>query len=467
MSYTFWSLTLLCTSLFLFASGENILCSDNPSDENCKRKLHTVNIFNTRRRGSFRPIDPINEVLNLSNHALTRLLSGRNHQLFDTTTHYPNLYKTAESFTYTTPYNRDEVPYINLYGVTDLILSNNNVTVETLMTILRDQRIGEDSQTHPLKYLDLSCLNISWLPSSIFGQFSTLRVLKLNNNPIGDIGNVENAIGSLRNSLRELDLSGCGLKFLPDVFPGFLLTKLSLNNNLLTTVPKLYFILQSLLKLSIDGNPLSVLDDKSFRMYYNIEEISADNCSIHTITGETFSQNVRLSRLNLRNNNIRYLFPTDIPLKHTIVTLENNPWDCTCRNLWLMKETHNQFGSLVNSYSLRCSTPSLYANRPLYEVARSIENLDNCDSLFFNLLRKPLPPPPPHSHLFSSFISKKAMANLFISFGLLAIIATVAAVVLIRKFNYKSRQQIYKPLYNILEQEQEPGYLDEKVIQHM
>lgn len=76
------------------------------------------------------------------------------------------------------------------------------VQVDTLVTILHDQRIRNNSEeTLVLKYLDLGYLNISWLPDHIFRQLQ-LQVLKLNNNPIGSIENIIHAIIQLNISLQ-------------------------------------------------------------------------------------------------------------------------------------------------------------------------------------------------------------------------------------------------------------------------
>lgn len=64
------------------------------------------------------------------------------------------------------------------------------------MAILHDQRHG---QMNSLRYLDLSYLNISWLPDYIFEYFPNTEVLKLNNNPIWDMNNIKYAIRQLKN----------------------------------------------------------------------------------------------------------------------------------------------------------------------------------------------------------------------------------------------------------------------------
>lgn len=77
-------------------------------------------------------------------------------------------------------------------------------TVDELMTVLHDQRYGDSKDKYILKYLDLSHLNISWLPENIFEFFPTIEVLKLSNNPIRTMENITSAI----KTLKKLEVCG-------------------------------------------------------------------------------------------------------------------------------------------------------------------------------------------------------------------------------------------------------------------
>lgn len=114
--------------------------------------------------------------------------------------------------------------------------------------------------------------------------------------------------------------------------------------------------------------------------------------------------------------------------------------------------------------NFRCGTPSMYANRTLYEVAASVEATRNCDLLFFDLFHTPSLPPASYS--FGSSMTKKGVTNLFIIAGLLALFSVIATLILIRKFNYNSRLHIYRPLHKILQQK-DTRLLSEENIQHM
>ena len=97
---------------------------------------------------------------------------------------------------------------------------------------------------------------------------------------------------------QELDISGCGLQHLPfDSFIGLRIRSLNLSNNLFMNVPSLNYLSYSLLKLSLDNNRISFLDDTSFRTLHFIEEISAENCGIQDIAGETFLTNDNLRKV--------------------------------------------------------------------------------------------------------------------------------------------------------------------------
>lgn len=116
----FQGIYFLSTSLFVFVSGENILCSDINS---YRCILQALDVFNPHRNGSC----PTNGIIYLSNHNLTKwILNNRTESLFNITTQSTVLNHSAEMFA--TAYHREDVPFIDLCGVVYLILSNNSVS---------------------------------------------------------------------------------------------------------------------------------------------------------------------------------------------------------------------------------------------------------------------------------------------------------------------------------------------------
>lgn len=448
--------------LVVLVSSENVRCPDANYEENCVLRLGAAKTRIRPRRGSYWPISPSPTGLNYSNHGLTELILARRNAEKNII-HKP-VGDGIESFEPESADNVDGIPYIDLFGVPSLILSHNNITVHELMYILHDQRTEDSNNTYILHYLDLGYLNISWLPENMFEFLTRVEVLRLNNNPIRYMENVMLSIKALEN-LQELDISGCGLQYLPfNMFQGLRISALNLNNNLLTSVPNLNYLSYTLRKLSIDNNPISFLDDTSFRTLYFIEEISAENCSIQGITGGTFSTNDNLRKLNLKNNSLHYLLPTDIPWRSSWISLENNPWDCSCRNLWLMKETYESRTNLVNPNLIRCRTPAVFKHWTLYDVFNVLLKQDECKEFFnefVNLSGMLTPLPPPQQERQGQwFYEKPEMMTLFI----IAVLLTVFVVVLRRKCIHSSRPYL---VYNILQHQNRETLCDKNVTQHI
>lgn len=468
------------------ASGENVHCPDADYRENCVLKVHTPNIRRHPQSVSYQPIYPLFGLRDYSNYGLTNLILARRNNAGNVDDKPVNNVRnssspvssaidrdnwpTSEAIPIILPTSSgDGIPYIDLSHVRNLILSNNSLTVDELMTVLHDKRYGYSKEKYILKYLDLSHLNISWLPENIFEFFPTIEVLKLSNNPIRTMENITSAIQTLKK-LEELDISGCGLQHLPfDSFIGLRIRSLNLSNNLFMNVPSLNYLSYSLLKLSLDNNRISFLDDTSFRTLDFIEEISAENCGIQDIAGETFLTNDNLRKLNLKNNTLHSLLPSDVPWRSAWINLENNPWDCSCRNLWLMRETYQLYTNLIHSQNIRCRTPSRFRHWSLVDVYNILKDNNECMELIDEFVKtsigmeiQPGSPSPTASYrdLRGLWFCEKVALNLLVVASLLIVFA-----ILLRKKCVRSSKPYV--IYNILQQDKLNLDRKSNIIQHM
>lgn len=230
--------------------------------------------------------------------------------------------------------------------------------------------------TH-LKHLDLSFNRVTHIQENSTLS-SSLTVLLLNNNKIKEIP--KHLFEKLIN-LKTLSLANNNIHYVPyDIFPRLnALEKLDLQSNEIVNFPGGSFEgLVKLTVLNISKNPFSELNEKLFQNNVNMHVLDARDTYIYRIRGNLLSKLKRLQVLNMSHNNhlttiddfkfsssnhlqyidLRFANLTTVPkflLYLDVVeelSLDGNPWQCTCTSIWFSHWLANH-RHLVNN-SLVC-----------------------------------------------------------------------------------------------------------------
>ncbi|KAL0130696.1 hypothetical protein PUN28_002374 [Cardiocondyla obscurior] len=288
-----------------------------------------------------------------------------------------------------------------LSNLIELDLSYNQLTAEYLKPHIFEGKYSPEAY-EPLsnvRTLDLSYNILRWLPILCFEHLADLKVLKLAGNPFGLFDyRTSIAITSL-SFLEELDISNCQLKNLPNIqfHNANYLKKLDLSRNNLTVVPEALEGIKTLEHLSLDGNPIRVINkanvfpslpalrELTMREMPNLTEIGYGGLSALSGLENLYLQNCRklwrideyaiaskttegtiwppLRKLNLEFNALQILPMLLVGRwdKLEELRLANNQWSCDCRNQYLIGTILPEYGEEIMGKNqideLTCSAP--------------------------------------------------------------------------------------------------------------
>lgn len=156
-----------------------------------------------------------------------------------------------------------------------------------------------------------------------------------------------------------------------------------------------------LTQLYLIKNKISILQNNSFGKHSNLEILNICRNSIHIIQQDAFAGLTKLRQLHLCQNNILQLNPDlFVPLKSLtllnlqsnvisyfdvpqlfhleLITLEGNPWNCSCSLLKLLNWMNTSNVTLENADSTMCSYPSIFKGYGIKTAPYTVE----CHSKF-------------------------------------------------------------------------------------
>lgn len=192
-----------------------------------------------------------------------------------------------------------------------------------------------------LKNLNVSNNFIEQIPEKSFAGLFSLKQLSLQNNKIMSID--ANAFNQLFD-LELLDLSSNKLKELdPNLLtiPSIKLKRLFLQNNQLETIAdNLFHNTRKIIQLDLSNNKLKSLPEFTFREMVNLRVLHLENNLIDTFSLRQLHQNRQLRVIFLHYNQLTHIDDFDRNAlnrlsKATILTIDNNPWQCACMDQML------------------------------------------------------------------------------------------------------------------------------------
>lgn len=220
------------------------------------------------------------------------------------------------------------------------------------------------ANTFPLKRLqtlDLSHNDINKIKAMAFRDLNSLHVLNLTNNAINELNeqtfvglgklqtlhltmnhilNIQpNTFGHLRAILR-LDLSANAIQTLSgNIFGNQILPleKLFIQRNSIETVqPRAFDKVPYVDFLSLAHNRIASLDENLFEALKNLKKLQLHNNRIELIPQKLFEDISGISELQIKYNRLTFLPNSQYPFKNLQkVTMEGNPWQCSCLKLIL------------------------------------------------------------------------------------------------------------------------------------
>ncbi|CAH1794413.1 unnamed protein product [Owenia fusiformis] len=208
-----------------------------------------------------------------------------------------------------------------------------------------------------LEKLYLTGNSMRILPEQAFyyGYLPLLNILDLSNNSISDIG--DTSFQYLRN-LSKLNLRNNNLASVPLFENAALdLDDLNLGDNKIEQVPHDGFKTLTYLKiLSLDGNMLTDLPHSAFWSLKHLNVIHLENNQLRLLWYNLFHVPWEtLQEVYLHSNNIDVIHPHLLPWRQLkVITLERNPWECTCHATWMWSIE----AVINNSTSIICKTPT-------------------------------------------------------------------------------------------------------------
>uniref|UniRef100_A0A1I8PJH9 LRRCT domain-containing protein n=1 Tax=Stomoxys calcitrans TaxID=35570 RepID=A0A1I8PJH9_STOCA len=307
----------------------------------------------------------------------------------------------------------------NLNKLAKLDLSHNNITTKVLDPDVFKGKYAADKYEPitTLIELDLAYNDLHALQNDLFEHLPNLEILILCKNTFQVIDtSTLVAIASL-SSLKTLDMSYMEISVLPETIfhsPNELET-LILSGNLFHEVPKAFKWTKNLKKLVLDENPLgdfvkgNFSDSLNTLQYLSISFltdttrigpgalnvlqnlttlIASDNPRLSSIHELAFTKNTTnpdifayppLTKLYLNNNNLQKLEREWIQRWDLVKTIDlrYNPWACDCSNSYLihtlMKEINTTTPQLTKN--VVCSTPEAWKNRPLLQLTADNKEL--------------------------------------------------------------------------------------------
>lgn len=254
-----------------------------------------------------------------------------------------------------------------------------------------------------LEFLDLSDNELSdinqvKLPSSLRklvlerNQLSMTSVAEFNYGRVRELDLSFNQLnGSLKPSsflnsytLRNLDLSFNALVSLTNQCFAWCpkLKNLNLKHNKIEVMQPLAFVqLRSLKSLDLSSNGILELPLDIFKPLVNLEHLDLSNNHLQVISSTLTTGLVSLDTLKLAHNDIIKIEPLkDVTESLSTLLLDSNPLECSCQlkqfQAWIQDSVHL---SLSSKRSVRCSTPTKYANA----ILNNLDQLtcDDNDSL--------------------------------------------------------------------------------------
>ncbi|KAF4521506.1 hypothetical protein B566_EDAN001806 [Ephemera danica] len=313
----------------------------------------------------------------------------------------------------------EELAFQELGNLTFLDLSNNQLTTDALTPNIFKGHYAPDGYMplKSLKVLHLGYNSLHSLDQDLFEHLTYLTELSLKSNPFKVLDHQTIVAISSLDYLKVLDLSYTSLSTLPEGSlhtPRFLV-ELDLQGNLFKEVPTQALAdTHGLQVLSLDDNPIRVLDNVSFPSLEALERLTLSFLPNLTRIGEKTFANMRslkeliitdnkrlefihpdafkdqydyerdqwtLKHLYLKNNQFGVL-PRDLIKRWNALetlTLENNPWVCDCENQWMLDELMHLLDSM-NSNHLVCEEPVDMRGRTMQELSNNGYHLQCVDT---------------------------------------------------------------------------------------
>ncbi|XP_071961543.1 protein toll-like [Antedon mediterranea] len=259
---------------------------------------------------------------------------------------------------------------------------------------VRDLKNGNGTQTDNISVLDYDQLMCS-APYSSAGQLVSQVSLEDVLCPLNWTSDAYNCSTYYRMSPDSYIIANCSYNYLPNALVGNInildfsgslrmsnvyylvshmmrlehLYGLFLSDNLLYDMQNDTFIgIASLRALYLDRNNFTELTNE-LEPLAELEEIHMENNSLQHIDKDAFVNNTNLTHIYLHNNNLEVLpegiFDSLNQLRY--LSIQNNPYTCTCGNRWLkfwLKENKNV---VENSSNIVCFTGSY--SKPLLSLA--------------------------------------------------------------------------------------------------
>jgi Leucine-rich repeat (LRR) protein len=201
--------------------------------------------------------------------------------------------------------------FVQLTNLKLIDLSYNLLTYTSLSPLIFQ---GNDNsyEYEPIsvKILKISHNVIHALSPRVFEHLPNLTELYMDHNPLDTLdSNTILAITNAQRNLKLLDLSFCGLKFIPEGFLHTLnkLTTLHLDGNQFTMVPSiLNEVSNNLIRLSLNDNPFENVTLPELRALEQLNVSYLDNVSVITSGSFALLPTLKVLRCN-HNTALRYL----------------------------------------------------------------------------------------------------------------------------------------------------------------